>query len=80
MGFINTAGNSEALLTEPIVARVWMDDTAGLMVNYGISNTIVLEIPWFTNKPAIYLFTNNYHDCVTRKLSPLRPSGAYMRK
>ena len=27
---------------------------AGLVVNYGISNTIVLDIPYFTTKPAIY--------------------------
>ena len=26
---------------------------AGLVVNCGISNTVVLEIPWFTTKTAI---------------------------
>ena len=28
-------------------------DFAGLVVNYAISNTYVLEIPYFTTKPAI---------------------------
>ena len=31
-----------------------MDYVVGLVVNYGISNTIVLEIPYFTTKVMIY--------------------------
>ena len=30
---------------------------AGLVVDYGISNTILLEIPQFTTKQAIYAYT-----------------------
>ena len=33
---------------------------AGLVVNYGISNAIVLEIPQFTTKPAIWYV--NFHN------------------
>ena len=29
-----------------------MDQIPGLVVNYGISNTVVLEIPYFTTRPA----------------------------
>ena len=28
------------------------NNIAGFVVNYGISNTVVLEIPWFTTKPV----------------------------
>ena len=31
-----------------------MDQITGLVVNYGISNTIVLEMPQFTIKPVRY--------------------------
>ena len=33
---------------------------ADLVVNYGISNIIVLELPWFITKPANYVACDSF--------------------
>ena len=35
------------------------DKIAVLVVNHGISNTIVLEIPWFTTEPKWWSYLHN---------------------
>ena len=44
--------------------------TTVLVVNYGISNTIVLELPYFTTKPAITVVFENHKikDALLHKL------------